>query len=413
LAVIDFNLRHPNLPLRHLPQGPSDLNSGQTIFSQFMGFLPLHEFRECVRRYRGDWRVHKFSCLDQFLAMAFAQLTSRESLRDVEACLRVMKPKLYHMGFRGRIARSTMADANELRDWRIFHDFAHVLIAHARSLYSGDSIGIELESTAYAFDSTVIDLCLSLFPWAKFRKHKAAIKLHTLLDLRGSIPSFIAITEGRMGDARMLDELPVESGAIYVMDRGYLACRRLYRMAQANAYFITRAKNNTCFRRQTSAPVDKSTGLRFDQTGFFSSQRGARGYPAKLRRIRYYDAENDLILDFLTNNFDLPALAIARLYRLRWKVELFFKWIKQHLRIKAFLGTSDNAVKTQIWIAIAIYVLILIMKKQLAIRSSPYTILQILSVSLFEKIPILLAMAGAQDDISEPARYEQLSFLNF
>jgi hypothetical protein len=376
------------------------MNTGRTVFSQIMGFLPLQEFRKCVKRYRGNYMVQKFSCLDQFLCMAFAQLTYRESLRDIEACLRAMQSKLYHMGIRGRVSKSTLADANEKRDWRIYADFAQVLIHIARNLYAKEDFGIELDQTVYAFDSTTIDLCLSLFPWAKFRKRKAGVKLHTLLDLRGNIPTFIRITEALVHDVNILDDIIPEAGAFYIMDRGYLDFARLYIFHQCRAFFITRAKGNFQFRRLYSHPIDKSTVLRCDQTivltGFYSS----KDYPEKLRRIRYVDKETEQNLVFLTNCFTLPAITIAQLYKCRWQVELFFKWIKQHLRIKAFFGTTENAVKTQIWIAISVYVLVAIIKKQLNLDLNLYTILQILSVTLFEKVSILqlLMEAGCKTD---------------
>lgn len=364
------------------------MHSGRIVFSQIMDFLPLYEFRKCVNRYNGNYRVKSFSCLDQFLCMAFAQLTYRDSLRDIEACLRSMHNKLYHIGIRGTIARSTLADANENRDWRIYADFAHVLIRTARDLYQDEDIGIELEQTAYAFDSTTIDLCLSLFPWAQFRKHKAALKMHTLMDLRGSIPSFISITAGKVHDVNILDMLIPEPGSMYVMDRAYLDFTRLHFLTQFLAYFVIRSKKNLQARRLYSHPVDKATGLICDQTVVLTGINTMKHYPEKLRRVRYFDAEKDKRLTFLTNNFLLPALTIAQLYKSRWKIELFFKWIKQNLRIKSFYGTSENAVKTQIWIAVAVYVLIVIIKKRLNSELSPYTILQILSITLFEKVPI-------------------------
>jgi hypothetical protein len=373
------------------------MNTGRTIFSQVMDFLPLHEFRKCVGRYQGDYKIKSFSCLDQFLSMAFAQMTYRESLRDIETCLRSMQSKLYHMGIRGKVARNTLAHANETRDWRIYADFAQVLIHQARSLYEGEDFGVELEETVYALDATTINLCLSLFPWARFRKQKGAIKLHTLLDLRGPIPAFIEITHGKIHDVKILDLLIPEPGSFYVMDRGYLDFARLFVLHQASAFFVTRAKSNLQFRRLLSHPVDKSTGLQADQsiglTGFYA----VRDYPDKLRRIRYFDRETEKKLVFLTNHFVLPALTIAQLYKCRWQVELFFKWIKQHLRIKAFFGTSENAVKTQIWIAVATYVLIAIIKKKLDLRLSLYSFLQILSVTVFEKMPILQAFQGLDD----------------
>jgi len=376
------------------------MNTGRTVFSQIMDFLPLRDLRKCVKRYHGNYKVQKFSCIDQFLCMAFAQLTYRESLRDIEACLRAMQSKLYHMGIRGRVSKSTLADANENRDWRIYADFAQVLIHIARSLYAKEEFGIELDQTVYALDSTTIDLCLSLFPWAKFRKHKAGVKLHTLLDLRGNIPTFIRITEALIHDVNILDDIIPEAGAFYIMDRGYLDFARLYIFHQCLAFFVTRAKGNFQFRRLYSHPIDKSTGLRCDQTivltGFYSS----KDYPERLRRIRYLDKETEQNLVFITNCFTLPAITIAQLYKCRWQVEIFFKWIKQHLRIKAFFGATENAVKTQIWIAISVYVLVAIIKKQLNLDLNLYTILQILSVTLFEKVSILqvLMEAGYKTD---------------
>jgi hypothetical protein len=361
------------------------VHTGRLVFAQLMDVLPLPAFRRCVVRYRGEYKVRGFSCLDQFLCLAFAQLTYRESLRDIETCLRAMQPKLYHMGIRGRIARSTLADANERRDWRIYADFAHVLITHARHLYAGDTFGVALAQTAYVFDATTIDLCLTLFPWARFRKRKAAVKLHTLLDLRGSIPSFIHITEGKTHDVTVLDELVVEPGAFYIMDRGYIDFGRLYALSQSGAFFVVRAKRNLAYARRASRPVDKATGLRSDQTIVLTGPKSAQEYPAPLRRISYVDAETGKRFVFLTNHFTLPALTIPQLYKCRWQVELFFKWIKQYLRIKAFYGTSANAVKTQIWIAISIYVLVAILKKTLKLDRSLGEILQILSVTLFEK----------------------------
>jgi hypothetical protein len=369
------------------------MNFGQTIFSQLMEFLPSYEFRQCVKRYNGNYKVKSFSCWDQFLSMAFAQLTYRESLRDIQACLRVGQNKLYHMGFRGRISRNTLANANQVRDWRIYADFAHVLISIARPLYVKENFGLELEQTVYALDSTIIDLCLSLFPWAKFRKRKGAVKLHTLLDLHGSIPTMIFITHGKVHDVKILDDLLIEPGAIYIMDRGYLDFARLHKIQGTSAFFVTRAKKNFDFKRLYSHDVSKDTGIQCDQTivlmGFYSKKE----YPEKLRRIRLLDSETGKRLIFLTNNFKLPAKTITDLYRCRWQVELFFKWIKQHLRIKAFYGTSENAVKTQIWIAISVYVLVAIVKKRMKLDLSLYTILQILSVSLFEKVPLYQALS--------------------
>ena len=365
---------------------------GATVFAQIMDFLPKHKFRKCVDRYGGNYRTRSFSCFDQFMCMAFAQLTYRESLRDIECCLRTMHEKLYHMGIRGKVSRSTLAYANENRDWRIYCDFAQILIHEARQLYVNEDFGLELEQTVYALDSSTIDLCLSVFPWARFRRTKGAIKLHTLLDLRGNIPSFIAITDGKVHDVNILDLLIPEPGSIYVMDKAYLDFRRLYEFNQCAAFFVVRAKSNTQLKRLYSKPVDKSTGVQCDQivvlTGFYSR----KDYPAKLRRIRFFDSETNKRLVFLTNQFDLPPETIAALYRCRWQVELFFKWIKQNLRIKSFYGTSENAVKTQIWIAISVYVLVAIIKKRLKIQLGLYTILQIFSVTIFEKILISRAL---------------------
>ena len=370
------------------------MDGGRTIFSQLTDFLPQREFRQCVERYRGNHKIKTFTCWDQFLCMAFAQLTYRESLRDIQACLRVSGRKLYHMGIRGRVSRNTLANANKVRDWRIYADFAQVLIKEARALYADEGFAVELANTVYALDASTIDLCMSLFPWAKFRKTKSAVKLHTLLDLRGNIPTLIIITDGKVHDVNILDELVVEPGAFYIMDRGYLDFARLYAMHRSRAFFVIRAKKNFDCRRLYSYPVDKSTGLQCDQVVMLNGYYAHKGYPEKLRRIRYFDAEKNKRLVFLTNNFDLPALSIAELYRCRWQVELFFKWIKQHLRIKKFYGNSANAVKTQIWIAISVYVLVAIVKKRLDLDISLYTILQILSVSLFEKTPLLQAFSN-------------------
>jgi hypothetical protein len=372
------------------------MNLGKTIFAQLVKFLPICEFRQCVQRYQGTYKVQTFSCWDQFLCMAFAQLTYRESLRDIEVCLRARQEKLYHMGIRSSISRSTLAYTNENRDWRIYADFAQVLIQEARSLYLHDSFRVELEQTAYAFDSTTINLCLSLFPWAQFRKRKGALKLHTLLDLRGNIPSLVIITHGKIHDVNILDELPLEAGAIYILDRGYLDFGRLYMIHRSLAFFITRAKSNFAFQRLYSQPVDKTTGVQADQIITLHGFYAQKDYPEKLRRIRYVDMQSNKRFVFLSNNFTLPALTIAELYHCRWQIELFFKWIKQHLRIKAFYGTSENAVKTQIWIAISVYVLVAIVKKRLKIDHSPYTILQILSVSLFEKTDLYQLLANFQ-----------------
>lgn len=355
----------------------------------------MHKFRRCVSKYQGNKGVKKFTCFDQFMCMAFAQLTYRDSLRDIECCLRSMKERLYHMGIRGNVSRSTLADANENRDWRIYSDFAQALIHEARKLYAEDDFGLELQETVYALDATIIDLCLSVFPWAWFRKAKGAIKLHTLLDLRGNIPSFIAITHGKVHEVNILDQLVPEPGAIYVMDRAYLDFKRLYALHQYSAYFIVRARANIVLRRLYSMPVDKSSGIRCDQivvpTVFYSE----KGYPEKLRRVKFFDHEKEQHLTLITNQFALPALTISDLYRCRWQVELFFKWIKQHLKIKTFYGTSENAVKTQIWIAISVYVLVAIMKKRLKLELSLYTILQVLSITLFEKRPILQVLTAS------------------
>ena len=365
---------------------------GQTVFSQVLSFLSHKKFHQCVNRYGGNYRLRSFTCYDQLLCMAFAQLTYRESLRDIECCLRAVREKLYHMGIRGKVSRSTLADANENRDWRIYSDFAQILIHEARGLYVDDDFGLELKETVYALDSSTIDLCLSVFPWARFRKTKAAVKLHTLLDLRGDIPTFIWITDGKVHDVNVLDHLIPEPGAIYIMDRAYLDFQRLYQMHQNSAIFVTRSKTNAGLRRIYSHKVDKNTGVKYDQTVILTGFYSKKDYPEKLRRIKYFDVEKGRSFVFLTNQFTLPPLTIAELYRHRWRVEIFFKWIKQHLRIKSFYGTSENAVKTQIWIAISTYVLVAIMKKRLKIHSSLYTILQILSISLFEKTPILQAL---------------------
>ncbi len=370
------------------------MNRGQTIFSQIIDFLPQNKFRRCVNRYNGNYRVRSFTCYDQLLCMSFAQLTYRESLRDIECCLRAMREKLYHMGIRGRVSRNTLAKANENRNWRIYSDFAQILIHEARRLYVDDDFGLELNETVYALDSSTIDLCLSVFPWARFRKTKGAIKLHTLLDLKGDIPTFIWITDGKVHDVNVLDHLIPEPGSIYVMDRAYLDFQRLYHLHQCSAIFVTRSKTNTGLRRLYSHEIDKNTGVRCDQTVVLTGYYSKKGYPEKLRRIKYFDADKGKSFVFLTNQFTLPPIIIAELYRYRWRVEIFFKWIKQHLRIKSFFGTSENAVKTQIWIAISTYVLVAIMKKRLKIDLTLYTILQILSITLFEKMPILQAFTA-------------------
>jgi hypothetical protein len=367
--------------------------AGQFVFSQIMTLVPKHEFNKCVRRYQSNYKPQKFSCLDQFFCMAFAQLTYRESLRDIQACLKAMQSKLYHMGIRGHIAKSTLADANENRDSRIYADFAQVLISKAKRLYANEDFGVELDTSVYALDSTTIDLCLSVFPWARFRKTKGAVKLHTLLNLRGSIPEFIHISDGKMHDVNVLDILLPEAGAFYLMDRGYTDFERLYSMNQARSFFVTRSKKNFRFKRRYSYPIDETSGLQCDQTIILTGFYPAKYYPEPLRRIRYYDTEINKRFIFLTNNLDLSALTIAQLYKARRQVELFFKWIKQHLRIKAFYGTSENAVKTQIWIAVSIYVLVAILKKEYRIDQGLYTILQILSVTLFEKSPIFEVFA--------------------
>jgi len=387
------------------------MNVGQTVFAQLMEFVPAYEFRKCVERYRGHYKVKHFSCWEQFLAMAFAQLTYREGLRDIEASLRAGQTKLYHMGFRGKVARNTLANANLVRDWRIFADFAQVLIGIARPLYAGEDLGFQLEQTVYALDSTTVDLCLALFPWAVFRKRKAAVKLHTLLDVRAKIPTVIIVTSGKVHDVNILDEFPFEPGAIYVMDRGYVDFKRLHHIQEAAAFFVTRAKRNFRFRRLYSHPVDKTTGLQSDQTVVLTGFYACKDYPEKLRRICYRDPETAKRFVFLTNNHTLPALIIAQLYRARWHVELFFKWIKQHLRIKAFYGTSENAVKTQIWIAIAVYVLVAIVKKRLDLPKSLYGILQILSVTLFEKTPIFQLISEQQAAEGDSDGQKQLFLL--
>src|ERR1700674_5039787 len=389
------------------------MNSGRTVFAQLVAHLSHVEFQKCVTRYDGDQHHRSLSCWDQYLAMAFAQFTHRESLRDIEACLRSMSGKLYHMGFRSRIARSTLADANETHDWRIFADFAQHLIGIARPLYAEDPIGLELDHALYALDSTTIDLCLSLFPWAKFRQHKAAVKLHTLLDLHGNIPTFIRITDGKVHDVNILDEIFPEAGAFYVMDRGYIDFERLYVFTLCSAFFVVRTKDAVLLERRYSHPVDKSTGIRSDQTVILTAIESAKVYPDALRRVSFYDVETHKRLKFLTNNFVLPALTIAQIYKARWQVELFFKWIKQHLRIKTFFGTSQNAVKTQIWIAISVYVLVAIARKRLGLEVSLYQILQILSITLFEKVPILQAFQASDSQPDSPDSGNRLILFDF
>jgi len=386
--------------------------TGKLIFSQVTDHLPMHTFRRCVQRYRGNHKIKRFTCLDQYLCMAFAQLTYRESLRDIEACLRAQQSKLYHMGISSNVSRNTLANANKVRDWRIYADFAQSLIHTARQLYIDEAFGVELDHTVYALDATTIDLCLSVFSWANFRQHKAAIKLHTLLDLRGNIPTFIHISDGKLHDVNVLDQLLPEAGAFYVMDRGYLDFARLYSLTLGAAFFVIRAKSNLQFRRVYSRSVDKQTGLRCDQTIVLTGFYAAQDYPDKLRRIKYHDAENNKTFVFLTNNFTLPALTITQLYRCRWQVELFFKWIKQHLRIKAFYGTTENAVKTQVWIAVSVYVLVAIIKKRLHLEASLYTILQIFSVTLFEKTPLLQVLTDFSIDDSDHESDNQLNLFN-
>jgi len=388
------------------------MHAGRTVFSQLLDFLPKKQFDRCVRRYHGNHRIKTFSCFDQYLCMAFAQITYRQSLRDIESCLRAMHPKLYHCGIRGNVSRNTLANANAYRDWRIYADFAQVLIRKARALYANEDFGMQLDREVYALDSTTIDLCLSLFPWAKFCRRKAAVKLHTLMDLKGSIPTFIRITDGKVHDVNFLDELILEPGATYIMDRGYLDFARLYTFTQNFSTFVTRAKGNFDYRRLYYRKVDKTTGLRCDQTirlnGFYTSQ----DYPAVLRRIGFFDTETNQKFVFLTNNFVLPALTIAGLYKCRWRIEIFFKWIKQHLRIKTFFGTTENAVKTQIWIAISVYILVAIVKKELKITLSLGEILQIISIVLFEKVPILqvLTKTLSQNEIAQ--LHKQLLLFN-
>lgn len=387
------------------------MNLGKTIFSQLTEFLPQYEFQKCVERYQGNYKIQSFSCWSQFLCMSFAQLTYRESLRDIQACLRSNQQKLYHMGFRGNISRNTLAHANQIRDWRIYADFAQILITQARTLYAQEGFGVELKQTVYAFDATTIDLCLSLFPWAQFRQHKGAIKLHTLMDLRGSIPTLIFITQAKIHEVNLLDKLPIEPGAVYIFDRGYLDFARLHKIHRAGAFFLIRAKSNFRFRRLYSQKVDKAKGVQADQIIELHGYYARKDYPDRLRRVRYYDAEKKKRLIFLTNYFLLPAFPMAELLRCRWKIELFFKWIKQHLRIKAFYGTSENAVKTQIWIAISVYVLVAIIKKKLQLKPSLYTMLQILSVSLFEKIPLFQVLSQTNDDEKTSDSPNQLKLL--
>ena len=388
------------------------MNTGKTVFAQLQEHLPLHHFRKCVKRYGGNYKVQSFTCLDQYLCLFFAQLTYRESLRDITTCLLGMQNKLYHMGIRGTIARSTLADANEKRDWRIYQDFAHILIHHARELYSKDAFGVSLQETVYALDSTTIDLCLALFPWAKFRTHKGAVKMHTLMDLRGNIPSFVAITDGKVHDVNILDVLIIEPDSFYIMDRGYIDFDRLYHIHRSQGFFVIRGKSNLSFQRQYSRPVDKTNGLRCDQTIKLTGPNSSVYYPEQLRRIKYADPETGKSYVFLTNNFELSAAVISGLYKSRWQIELFFKWIKQHLRIKAFYGTSENAVKTQIWTAISVYVLIALVKKRLNLDITLYTFLQILSVSLFEKVDILQLVTNSAGTIENTYTCNQLDLFD-
>jgi hypothetical protein len=388
------------------------MNTGRTIFSQLMDSFPYHEFKKCVQKYKGNYKIKSFSCLEHFIVMSFAQLTYRESLRDIETCLRAIGKKLYHIGIRSRISRNTISNANKQRDWKIYAELALVLISQARELYRDQELEVQLNEMVYALDSTTIDLCLSLFPWAQFRKRKSAIKMHTLLDLRGSIPAFIWVTDGSIHDVNVLDLLLIEPGAYYLFDRGYLDYSKLYSVHCAKATFITRLKKNTKYRRVYSQEVDKSSGILCDQIIVFTGFYSAKNYPEKLRRIRFYDKENRKYLEFLTNDFHLPAIQIADLFKQRWKVEIFFKWVKQHLRIKAFYGTSENAVKSQIWIAISVYVLIAIIKKKLHLELSLYTILQILSITLFEKKPILEVLQEHDDEIIKEQTCKQLNLFD-
>jgi hypothetical protein len=388
------------------------MHTGKLVFAQLMEHLPLTTFRRCVAHYGGHHKIKRFTCLDQYLSMAFAQLTFRESLRDIEACLRAQSAKLYHLGIRSIVSRNTLANANATRDWRIYCEFAQRLIAMARRLYANEPFGVDLKDTVYALDATTIDLCLSVFPWAPFRSTKAAIKLHTLLDLRGNIPSFIHISDGKWHEVNLLDELIVEPGAFYVMDRGYIDFERLFRLSDAGSFFVTRAKSNLKVQRRYSHKVDKSTGLICDQTVVHTVFYSRKGFDAPLRRVKFKDPQTGKSLVFLTNNFVLPALTITQLYRLRWRIELFFKWIKQHLRIKAFFGTTENAVKTQIWIAISVYVLVAIIKKRLNLSASLYELLQILSLTLFERVPLIQLLANS-DSATELLEFQnQLNLFN-
>ena len=388
------------------------MNAGTTIFAQIMNFLPWRRFQTCVTKYQGDYKVKTFKCAEHFRVMAFAQLTYRESLRDIEACLRALGSRLYHMGIKSTVSRNNLAHTNENRDWRIYADFAQILVSRAKALYANEPLGIDLESTVYALDTTTIDLCMSLFPWARFRRTKSAIKLHTLMNLRGSIPEFIHISDGKMHDVNVLDLLVPSPGAFYIMDRGYLDFQRLYQLHQERSFFITRAKSNFRFRRRYSHEVDKSSNVQCDQTIVLTTYYPAKNYPEPLRRIRFFDTGTQKRFVFLTNNFELPAATIAQLYKARWHIEIFFKWIKQHLRIKAFFGTSENAVKVQIWTAVSTYLLVAIMKKELMLEQSLYTILQVLSLSLFEKMPILEAFSENRMSVQSPQHSNQLTLFD-
>ena len=388
------------------------MHVGRIVFAQLIDHIPSHEFTKCVEHYGGNYKFRGFSCLDQFLCLAFAQLTYRESLRDIEACLRSVDSKLYHMGIRGRVSRSTLADANETHDWRIFSDFAQVLINIARPMYASESLGFDLDNTVYALDSTTIDLCLSVFPWARFRARKAAIKLHTLLDIRGPIPTFIEVSDGKLHDVNILDSIVPEAESFYLMDRAYVDFERLHVFHRSGAFFVTRTKKGILMRRRYSRPVDTALGLRSDHTVVLTSPASRKKYPDPFRRVRFFDENQQRYLTFLTNNFDLPALTICHLYKSRWQVELFFKWIKQHLRIKAFYGYSENAVKTQVWIAVSVYVLVAIFKKRLAVDASLHEILQVLSLTLFEKVPVLQALGRVTSQNKSEAISNQLILMD-
>jgi hypothetical protein len=388
------------------------MHVGRIVFAQLIDHIPPYEFTKCVERYGGNYKFRGFSCLDQFLCLAFAQLTYRESLRDIEACLRSADSKLYHMGIRGKVSRSTLADANEAHDWRIFSDFAQVLINMARPMYASEPLGFDLDNTVYALDSTTIDLCLSVFPWARFRARKAAIKLHTLLDLRGPIPTFIEVSDGKLHDVNILDTIVPEADSFYIMDRAYVDFARLHVFHRSGAFFVTRTKKGILLRRRYSRPVDTGTGLRSDHTVVLAAPASRKNYPSALRRVRFFDEKRQRHLTFLTNNFDLPAITICHLYKSRWQVELFFKWIKQHLRIKAFYGYTENAVKTQVWIAVSVYVLVAIFKKRLGVEATLHEILQVLSLNLFEKVPVLQALGRVSSQEKSEAISNQLNLLD-